>query len=171
MVIVWLVLVGYPFLRKDLGYLKETISTLSAKKVDVFIVITFALLTGCFFQMYFIFYLSRTFSFELTSLSSVLYLSMGVATIMATLCNARNYPSIHFWAAAYYFVIAPITMLCIGYKALSYNHTAFVVSLVLTVLYALGNGFFALKFKKVNATFEVYCFLVLSVWTLYMTFA
>jgi hypothetical protein len=168
--VVWLVLIGYPYLHRDLGFQKETISALSAKKNNVLRAITTALVIGCFFQMYFLLYMNNKFALGLTSIGSLLYVSMGIATLAATLFNSKHNPNIHFWSTAYYFVVAPVTMVVIGYESVSYNSWILALSSLLSILYVLVNMYLFIRYRGSTAAIEIYCFFVLSLWTLFITF-
>jgi predicted MFS family arabinose efflux permease len=170
MIIVWLVLVLYPYLHKDLGYLNETISKLTTKKSHVLKVVTGALLVGSFFQMYFLAYIISRFNISISSLGSLLYLSMGVATICATIFNAKNYPKLHFWSAVYYFIVTPVMILVLGYEFISFGIQVFYASIIFSLLYSFVNLYIYLRHKRTSALFEIWGFLLLSIWTLYITF-
>jgi len=170
MLIVWIILVGYPFFHRDLGYLKETISALGEKKRNVFIAITFALLTGNIFQLIFLSYIQNKYVISSDSYGSILYLGMCLASFFAAIFVPKHNPKLHLLAAACYFVIVPITMLAVGWGTISYGTLIFYVSVVLSIMYALVSLFILTKHGKTNAMLEIFCFFTVSVWALFLTF-
>ncbi len=96
MTIVWFVLILYPYTQKDLGYSKETISMLSTKRKGVLRSVTFSLFVGGFFQMLFLLYIQKSFLVNTLSFGSLLYISMGVATLLVAIYTAKNTPSFIF---------------------------------------------------------------------------
>lgn len=170
MLVIWGVLVIYPFFYRDLGYRKETISALGQKKKNVFIAITTALLIGNFFQVVFLTYLQNKYAVNTTSYGFILYLTMCLTSFLATIFVPKYNPKIHFISSACYFVVVPLMMPAIGYEIIPYGNLIFNISIVLSFLYVFVSLFFLKRYKETNAMIEIFCFLILSVWTLFLTF-
>ncbi len=53
--------------------------------------------------------------------------------------------------------------------SLLHRHTL-PISIFMSTLYVTGSIYMLFRFKKTNALLEIWCFFILTIWTLYLTF-
>jgi hypothetical protein len=166
------ILVVYPAICYGINTKKETISlaTLGNKKVEK--IVGLGLIVGTLFQIVFLFYLTQKFFLSYLNFGCLLYLSANLATILVAIFTYRKHQIIHTFFTRYYFFMMPISLVLIVFPIRNTSaHILFSFSLLILVLYLLGQIFLFTKHKEGNGLMQSWAFLTLSVWTLVMTFS
>ena len=94
-----------------------------------------------------------------------------MATILVAIFTEEKYPRIHFGLVLYYFITCPISLLFIGLSINSVNNFPLIISVAAPIIYFVGQAVLWSKYRFGNAIIELWAFLVLSLWTMVMTFA
>ena len=165
------ILVIYPAIRYGININKETISVATANNEKIEKVVNFGLVIGTLFQIIFLFYLIQKFSLSYLSFGCLLYLSANLATLSVAIFTYRKHSVIHNFFTRYYFFMMPVSLVLIVFPIRNTSaHVLFPFSLLVLVLYLLGQIFLFTKHKEGNGLMQSWAFITLSVWTLVMTF-
>lgn len=169
MVIGWF-FVFTPALKFGINNKIDTISSSTTKSEPVRIVISCGIAIGSMFQLMFLFYLLRRFSIQLYNLGSILFLTSFIATFSVAFFTLSKYPKIHYVMALYCFLVGPFSLLFIGVSAKSSSQYPLLVSVVAPIAYFLGQAFLWKKYRLTNALMELWGLVILTIWTVIMSF-
>ena len=121
-------------------------------------------------QALFILYLSDKLLLVRWNLGTILYLSSNVATVFVALVFYEKYPKLHTFLTRYYFFALPLALLVIGLMLRSQYPTFYMFTILILVFYAVGQFVLYRKYRTGNVLMEGWGFVILTIWTLLMTF-
>lgn len=121
-------------------------------------------------QALFILYLSDKILSVMWNLGTILYLSSNVATVLVALIFYEKHPKLHTFLTRYYFFVLPLALLLIGFMLKSQYPTFYIFTILILVLYALGQFILYKKYRVGNVLMEGWGFVILTAWTLVTTF-
>lgn len=147
---------------------KQTISFATKNKAKRRL-IYFGLMAGAISQIAFLYYLVQRFSIKLPNLGVFIYLSTNISTLLIPFFNMWK-SKIHEALVFYYFAANPLSLLLIGLTIRSQFPTLFIISLLVFLAYFIIVVRLIVIHKMRSASMERWAFLMLSIWTLFMTF-
>lgn len=168
-IIAWFFVVT-PALKFGINSKSDTITTSTNKNSVHKKIISFGLVVGAVFQTMFAVYLIRRFSIPLLSPGIIMYLSANVATICVAIFTEKKYPKTHKIMARYYFIVCPLSFLFIGLSLKSTDIYPKMISIITPIVYFVKQSVLWKKYKTDNALMEFWAFIILSLWTIVMTF-
>jgi hypothetical protein len=166
--IAWIFVV-FPAFKSGIKLKTDTITTSTSDKYTNAI-ISIGLILGALFQAWFLIYLQRIFRFNAISIGSVLYLTANLATILVALFTEKRNKLIHQLLVTYYFFACPLSLLFIGLSLEGHHNYLADTSFLIPIMYFFGQFLLWRKFKKPNTLMQMWAFVILSIWTLAMTF-
>lgn len=169
MFIAWLFVVT-PAIKFGVNHKSDTITTAITNNDSASKVINRGLIIGAMFKMIFLLYLIKRFSIPPYGLAPILYLTTYMATICLAFFTQVKYPIIHYLIALYIFIVGSFSLLFIGVSAKSFNQFPLYISVGATIVYFLGQIIIWKKYKFGIALMEIWGFVILTVWTVTMTF-
>lgn len=157
-----LLLVILPSLKSGLDQKHFTISQ-AYKNKSIGIIISLGLIIGTVFQVFFLQYLN--FKLNPHFIFNLLYLSTNLATIGVALISEKQNYRLHELLVHYYFLLHPLSLFGITFQS---NFQ--LSSLLFLILYYLGLLLIIKKYGQ-NAILEIWCFTILALWVILLTFA
>jgi hypothetical protein len=172
MSIAWLMIVVIPLVILPIKHKTETISSALARHSTVLYIVSISLVIGAFFQGWFFWSVVAWFGDLRAGMFVLLIsLSMSLATVLAAAFSPVHKSNLHYYSALYYFCIAPFVMAFIGLEFKEINRFIYILSVMCAGTYIVGNLLMMLWYRSMkNAHLEIYCFFILSVWTVMLTF-
>lgn len=165
------IFVVFPALHFGIDIRKETISSATFKDDGVNTIIGFGLVAGALSQIVFLSYIVQKFFINYISVGCILYLTANLATILVAFFTYKKHPLIHKLLTRYYFFIMPTSLIFIGsYIKNTGGYVLFFFSLLVLILYSIGQLFLFKKYRGSNSLMEFWAFGILSIWTLVITF-
>ena len=168
MIVAWIFVV-LPAIFTGIDVKSKTISRTTKNKRNLF-VINFGLRIGALFQFLFLIYLIGKFNLSYLSLTVVLYFSTIVATLVVSFTPIYKNTKLHQRSAYYYFSTIPIFLILFGLSIKDTYNPLSKISILIAALYLIGMLLINIKIKKENALSEIWAFLMLSIWTIIITF-
>lgn len=146
----------------------RTISEITNNKNNLYIV-NFGLIIGALLQLLFLGYLIDKFQLSTNYLFKIVYFGTIMSPVLTALNPYYKRKTIHNFFVKYYFISSPIYLMMFGLTISSYQLLS-QLSIIMSLIYILGNIAIFAKYKKENALIEVLSFSLLSIWTIAATF-